>query len=206
MSEDSLLERVTAAANERQLSQNTLTAYRRTWLKAIAWAAVEGLALEALPSERAGEFYEEATRGRSASHHLQVKAALSLLHHVLGSTNPFAECPAPKFSPEKTELRYHTASQLGQLLRELRDDRRSYFGHLTYHLATALFFTGCRFHESARLIVTPSARPARPVGDFGEGGPEIDAEHWGGEEVRYGKLELLWRGARAGRLSASRLQ
>ena len=28
MSEDSLLERVTAAANERQLSQNTLTAYR----------------------------------------------------------------------------------------------------------------------------------------------------------------------------------
>ena len=32
MSEDSLLERVTAAANERQLSQNTLTAYLRTWL------------------------------------------------------------------------------------------------------------------------------------------------------------------------------
>jgi hypothetical protein len=36
-------------------------------------------------------------------------------------------------------------------LRELRQDRRSYFGHLTYHLATALFFTGCRFHELARL-------------------------------------------------------
>src|SRR6267142_5341009 len=94
------------AANERHLSQNTLTAYRRTWLKAIAWAAAEGLALETLPSERAGEFYEEATRGRSASHHLQVKAALALLYYVLGSTNPFAECPAPKFSPEKTELRY----------------------------------------------------------------------------------------------------
>ena len=31
MGEDSLLERVTAAAEERQLSQNTLTAYRRTW-------------------------------------------------------------------------------------------------------------------------------------------------------------------------------
>jgi integrase/recombinase XerC len=53
--------------------------------------------------------------------------------------------------PEKTELRYHTASQLGQLLRELREDRHSYFGCLTYHLATALFFTGCRFHEWARL-------------------------------------------------------
>ena len=104
------------------------------------------------PCHRTGEFYEEVTRGRSASHHLQIKAALALLYHVLGSTNPFAECAAPKFAPEKIELRYHTASQLGQLLRELRQDRRSYFGHLTY-LATALFFTGCRFHEWARLTL-----------------------------------------------------
>ena len=44
--------------------------------------AVEGLALETLPEERTGKFYEEATRGRSASHHLQVKAALSLLYNV----------------------------------------------------------------------------------------------------------------------------
>jgi site-specific recombinase XerD len=153
VSANSLLERVTAAAEERHLSQNTLTAYRRTWLKLIAWSAAEGLALETLPSERAGEFYEETTRGRSASHHLQVKAALALLYDVLGSTNPFAARPAPKFAPEKTELRYHTASQLGLLLRELREDRRSYFGNLTYHLATALFFTGCRFHEWARLTL-----------------------------------------------------
>jgi hypothetical protein len=102
--EDWLLERVTAAAEERQFSQNT-------------------------------------------------KAALALLYHVLGSTNPFAECAAPKFAPEKIELRYHTAAQLGQLLHELREDRRSYFGYLTYHLATALFFTGCRFHEWARLTL-----------------------------------------------------
>jgi site-specific recombinase XerD len=153
MSEDSLLERVTAAADERHLSQNTLTAYRRTWLKLVAWSAAEGLALKTLPEDRAGEFYEEATRGRSASHHLQVKAGLALLYAVLGATYPFAGCVAPKFSPEKIELRYHTASQLGQLLRALREDRRSYFGHLTYHLATALFFTGCRFHEWARLTM-----------------------------------------------------
>jgi integrase/recombinase XerC len=151
--ESSLLERVTTAAHERRLSQNTLIAYRRTWLKLIAWSATEGLALETMPSERAGEFYVEATRGRSASYHLQVKAALALLYHVLDCPNPFAECVAPRFSPEKIELRYHTASQLGQLLRELRQDRRSYFGHLTYHLATALFFTGCRFHEWARLTI-----------------------------------------------------
>ena len=38
-------------------------------------AAAEGL--ETLPPQKAGEFYEEVTSGRSASHHLQVKAALS---------------------------------------------------------------------------------------------------------------------------------
>ena len=52
MGEDSLLERVTAAAEERQLSQNSLIAYRRTWLKIIAWAAAEGLVLETFPVER----------------------------------------------------------------------------------------------------------------------------------------------------------
>ena len=72
------------AAEERHLSQNTLTAYRRTWLKLIAWSAAEGLVLQTLPGERAREFYEGATRGRSASHHLQVKAALVLLYDVLG--------------------------------------------------------------------------------------------------------------------------
>jgi hypothetical protein len=36
MGDDSLLERATAAAEERQLSQNSLIAYRRTWLKIIA--------------------------------------------------------------------------------------------------------------------------------------------------------------------------
>ena len=34
------------------------------------------LVFETLPEDRAGEFYEEAAGGRSASHHLQAKAAL----------------------------------------------------------------------------------------------------------------------------------
>ena len=117
-----------------------------------------------LAPERVVDFYEEATRGRSASHHLQVKAALALLYHVLGSPNPFAQCHGPKFAPEKTELRYHTSSQLGQLLRELREDKASYFGHLTYHLATTLFFTGCRFHEWAFLTMDRLVR--EPGGDY----------------------------------------
>jgi site-specific recombinase XerC len=95
MGEDSLLERVTTAAEERHLSQNTLTAYRRTWLKLIAWAAAEGLALETLPSDRAGEFYEEATRDRSASHHLQLKrpSRCSMTSWMLQIHSPSARLP-----------------------------------------------------------------------------------------------------------------
>jgi hypothetical protein len=69
LGQDSLLERVITAAEERHLSQNALTAYRHTWLKLIVWLVAEALALETLPAERAGQFYEEATRSRSASHH-----------------------------------------------------------------------------------------------------------------------------------------
>jgi hypothetical protein len=46
MGEASLLARVTAAAHERYLAQNTLIAYRRTWLRLIAWSAAKGLALQ----------------------------------------------------------------------------------------------------------------------------------------------------------------
>ncbi|MGA7214255.1 MAG: hypothetical protein WBX20_08620, partial [Terrimicrobiaceae bacterium] len=49
------------------------------------WSAAKGLALQTLPKERAGEVYEEATRGRSASHHLQVKGALQAGGELPGS-------------------------------------------------------------------------------------------------------------------------
>ena len=148
---ESLLAAVTSAAEQRQLSENTLIAYRRTWLKIISWASAEDTTLATLPTERARQFYECATRGRSASYHLQLKAALALLYKVLSVPNPFAECLAPKFQIEKTELRYHTASQLALLLAVMREDRRNYFDHLAFNLAQALFLTGCRFHEWAQL-------------------------------------------------------
>jgi hypothetical protein len=52
-----LIERVAAAAEERQFSQNSVLAYRRTWLKILAWAEGEGLVLETFPVERVGEFF-----------------------------------------------------------------------------------------------------------------------------------------------------
>ncbi|MDQ3621074.1 MAG: tyrosine-type recombinase/integrase [Verrucomicrobiota bacterium] len=95
---------------------------------------------------------------------MQVKAALALLYKVLAAVNPFVECLAPKFEIQKTEMRYHTPSQLGQLLAELHADRRSYFGHLTYHLAAALFFTGARYHEWA--LLTSDRLVREPGGAF----------------------------------------
>jgi hypothetical protein len=98
--EHSPLDWVVTAAKEPRFSQNTLIASRRAALKLIAWAGAEGLAIKTLSEESAGVFHEEATRGRSASHHLQARAALALLYNVLGSRNPFAECGAPKCAPE----------------------------------------------------------------------------------------------------------
>ena len=70
------------------------------------------------------------------------------------STSPSAECAAREFAPENIQVRNHTTAAFGQLLRELRHDRRSYFGHLTYHLALLSSFNGYRFfHEWARLTI-----------------------------------------------------
>ena len=85
MSENSLLERVTAAAEERKLSHNSLLTYRCTLAKNHRLGDGRRPRRRNLAPERVGDFDEEAARGRSASHHLQVQAALALLYQVLGS-------------------------------------------------------------------------------------------------------------------------
>jgi integrase len=54
-----------------------------------------------------------------------------------------------KLRPEKTAVR----SGLFPNWANCCADKGSFFGHLTYHLATALFFTGCRYHEWALLTM-----------------------------------------------------
>ncbi len=142
--------RVLDAARQRQLSQPTLTAYRRTWQKLSAWTTAEKIAIESIPAELVRAWYDDLTRDRSASHHLQVRAALSFLYSVLDAPNPFVKCPAPSFSAEKIEIRYLPPEQLARVLKILSQDT-DYFGRLTYHLASALFFTATRFHEWAQL-------------------------------------------------------
>lgn len=166
MSEVSLFSTVLAAAERRQWSAHTLTAYRRTWLKVTDWARAEGLELATLPADRAGKCYAELTAARSASHHLQVRSALAFLYDVLGVSNPFEDCPAPKFDAERIELRYLTAPQVAQLLLTLREARHDYFGQLAFHLANALFFTACRFHEWALLGADRLVRSGAREGVF----------------------------------------
>ena len=72
-----LLEKLLAAAHERRLAQTTLAAYKRAWTQLLAHCTVESLDPASLSREKATELYEKLTRKRSASHHLQVKAALS---------------------------------------------------------------------------------------------------------------------------------
>lgn len=151
MSEASILERVLAAATERRLAGPTLTAYRRIWMKLVAWTTAEGFDLGALPKEKARAYYEEMTNGRSPSHHLQVKAAASFLYKMLDKGNPFEECLAPRFRPEAVEISFLEASDLARVLLTMRELGRDYSGRLAAHLAEALFFTACRFHEWAQL-------------------------------------------------------
>ncbi len=146
-----IYERLLAAAGERELAGPTLSAYRRTWLKLIAWTTAEGLDLGALPREKALTYYEDLTRDRSASHHLQVKAAISFLYKVLDRLNPFEDCLSPRFRPDAGEIHFLEAANLAKVLITLRGLGTDYFGRLSSHLAEALFFTACRFHEWAHL-------------------------------------------------------
>lgn len=142
-----LLERLSIAARERQLAAPTLAAYRRTWLKLVAWTTASGFDLASLPREEARGYYEDLTGNRSASHHLQVKASIAFLYKVLDKPNSFADCLAPRFRPDAHEIKFLEAADLAKVLLALRELGTDYFGRLAAHLAEALFFTACRFYE-----------------------------------------------------------
>ncbi|MCB1097561.1 MAG: hypothetical protein KDN22_18460 [Verrucomicrobiae bacterium] len=101
-----LLKRLLAAAGERQLAPTTLAAYRRAWTQLLAHCAVENLDPASLSRDKAAELHQQLTRKRSASHHLQVKVALSFLNRLLDQSNPFSDCLAPRFRAEATEMQF----------------------------------------------------------------------------------------------------
>lgn len=152
VSTSDLLAAATAAAAQRQLATATRTAYRRTWTQVLARCAADGLDPAALPAAKAAEYYSQLTARRGASHHLQTKAALAFLYRsVLDARNPFKECLAPKFRPDTVEIRHLESGNVAAVLLHLQQQRHDYYGHLTFHLAEALFYSACRYHEWATL-------------------------------------------------------
>lgn len=146
-----LLEKLELAALDKQLATSTQLAYRRTWIRLLAWTNTKDLNLESLTEDQVYELYQKLTTGRGASHHIQTKAALRLLYQVLKQPDPFKDAIAPKFNIEKIELKYLNATQMGLLLRELQQQNVTFSDRLTFHLAQALFLTAKRYHEWATI-------------------------------------------------------
>ena len=151
MDSSQILAAVNEAADQRRLAAPSRTAYRRTWTKLVAGCAAEGLDPAALPAERAAAFYAEWTRRKGASHHLQTKAALAFLYRVLDARNPFVGCLAPPFRPDTVEIKHLESGNIAAVLLHLQEHRSDYYGHLAFHLAEALFYSACRYHEWAQL-------------------------------------------------------
>ena len=108
--------------------------------------------LGSLPREKAISYYDDLTSNSSASHHLQVKAGIACLYKILDKKSPFIDCLAPRFRPEALEIHFLEAGDIGKVLLHMRNELGTdYFGRLASHLAEALFFTACRFHEWALL-------------------------------------------------------
>jgi hypothetical protein len=69
----------------------------------------------------------------------------------------------PQSSPPRKPSWLPTSSQLGQLLRELHEDKTSYFGQPTFSPGE-LFSTGCRYHGWALFTMDRLVR--EPRGDY----------------------------------------
>ena len=173
-----ILAAANAAAEQRRLAAPTRTAYRRTWVKLVASCAADGFDPAALPTARAAALYAEWTRRKGASHHLQTKAALAFLYRVLDAKNPFADCLAPPFRPEAVEIKHLESGNVAAVLLHLQEHRSDYYGHLTFHLAEALFYSACRYHEWAHLpidrLVCDGAGIPVAVRIKGKGGGFVD--------------------------------
>ncbi|MBS0660776.1 MAG: hypothetical protein JSR82_21365 [Verrucomicrobia bacterium] len=140
-----------ARATEKKLGAGTLRLYERHWSAFCRYCLKHELECDQLDAAQAEAFYRAQTDGRSASHHLGVKAALSFAFRALRAANPFVECSAPSFDPAKVEIAYLDQTALGRLFAALKERRNSYFDRMTWTLACGLFHTACRFNELAQL-------------------------------------------------------
>ena len=114
-----LLADLLEGARRRNLSENSLVAYERTWRTFLAWAAAASLK--------------------------QIRAALSFAYRHWDLKNPFAKIDSP--IQNEPQIRYLLLADIRRLLGYLKARQQGYGSALAFHLANALFQTACRFDE-----------------------------------------------------------
>jgi site-specific recombinase XerD len=133
----------------RNMAASTIKAYRRTWIQFFAWTTAEGYDVSGLPPAAAKAYAQDALQGRGVSSAMQFHAGMSFLYGHLKAANPFAGMGPG--TPLRPPIRPPEAATLAKLLSHLSAARSDYFGHLVYHLALCIGFTGIRRIASLRL-------------------------------------------------------
>ena len=144
-----LLADLLEGARRRNLSDNSLAAYERTWRTFLAWAAAASLDPRALSFPTALEGYTFLGEGKNAASLKQIRAALSFAYRHWDIKNPFAKIDPPIH--KEPQIRYLLLADIRRLLGYLKTRQQGYGSSLAFHLANALFQTACRFDELIQL-------------------------------------------------------
>ena len=145
----SLLADLLEAGRRRNLSTNSLLAYRRTWTQFVAWASAASLDPRSLPSAAAQEAYGWLGEKKGAATIKQIRAALAFAYKHWDLKNPFGKIEPPL--QNEPQIRYLMLGDIRRLLAHLKGQQESYGSQLAFHLANGLFQTACRFDELVQL-------------------------------------------------------
>ena len=147
-----LLADLLEGARRRNLSENSLAAYERTWRAFLAWAAAASFDPRSLPFPTALEAYRFLGDGKGPASLKQIRAALSFAYRHWDLKNPFAKIDPP--IQKEPQIRYLLLADIRRLLSYLKAHQQGYGSALAFQLANALFQTACRFDELIQLTWT----------------------------------------------------
>jgi site-specific recombinase XerD len=133
----------------RNLSENSVMAYERTWRTFLAWAAAASMDPRALSFPTTPEAYRFLGEGKNAANLKQIRAALSFAYKHWDVKNPFATIAPPIH--KEPQISYLLLADIRRLLDYLKARQQGYGSSLAFHLANALFQTACRFDELIQL-------------------------------------------------------
>jgi site-specific recombinase XerD len=157
-----LLADLLEGARRRNLSENSLAAYERTWRAFLAWAAAASLDPRALSFPTALEGYSFLGEGKNAASLKQIRAALSFAYRHWDLKNPFVKIDPPIH--KEPQIRYLLLADIRRLLGYLKSHQQQGYGSaVAFHLANALFQTACRFEELIHLTWSDCQRVGEEI-------------------------------------------